>query len=48
MLRSLEIITFQHLAPKLGLPSDMFNNGNDETKNVGVKAPVQQSQDDQQ
>jgi len=39
-LRQLEIVTFQHLASKLGMPVDIINNGYDETKN----APVHQQQ----
>lgn len=44
--RQLEIITFQHIAAKLGLPVDALNNGIDETKNVPVKQPQQQQQQD--
>ena len=44
--RQLEIITFQHIVTKLGLPVDALNNGIDETKNVPVKQPQQQQQQD--
>jgi hypothetical protein len=44
--RQLEIITFQHIAAKLGMPVDFANNGVDETKNVPVKQPQQQQQQD--
>jgi len=44
--RQLEIITFQHIAAKLGMPVDFANNGIDETKNVPVKQAVQQQQQD--
>lgn len=43
--RQLEIISFQHIASKLGMPVDFGNNGVDETKNVPVKQPQQQEQD---
>ena len=43
-IRSLEIITFQHIAPKLGLPVDLINNGQDETKNAPVTQQVKQAQ----
>jgi hypothetical protein len=42
--RQLEIITFQHIAAKLGMPVDFANNGIDETKNIPVKQPQQQQQ----
>lgn len=35
-LRQLEIVTFQHLATKLGMPVDVINNGYDETKNANI------------
>lgn len=47
-LRQLEIITFQHIAQKLGMPVDVINNGMDETKNVNVGKQQQQEQQEQQ
>lgn len=47
-LRQLEIITFQHIAPKLGMPVDLINNGMDETKNANVNKQVQQSEQQQE
>ena len=49
-LRQLEIITFQHIAQKLGMPVDIMNIGQDETKNAPVMKGQQQDQqqDDQQ
>lgn len=48
-VRQLEIITFQHIAPKLGLPVDLINNGMDETKNAKIaQQPQQQEQQEQQ
>ena len=50
-LRTLEIITFEHLAPKLGLPVDLLNNAHDETKNVNVgqqRKPKQQSNEQEE
>jgi hypothetical protein len=38
-LRQLEIVTFQHLASKLGMPVDVINNGYDETKNANIPQP---------
>lgn len=43
-IRQLEILTFQHIAPKLGMPVDVLNNGQDETKNAAVNQQVKQSQ----
>jgi len=43
--RQLEIITFQHIAPKLGLPVDLLNNGQDETKNAPVRQQPQQQEE---
>ena len=47
-IRQLEIITFQHIAPKLGMPVDLLNNGMDETKNANVNKQVQQSEQQQE
>jgi len=48
-VRQLEIITFQHIIVKLGLPVDLINNGMDETKNANVgKQAQQQPQQEQQ
>lgn len=47
-VRQLELITFQHIAPKLGLPVDLLNNGMDETKNAKVAQQPQQEQTQQQ
>ena len=47
-VRQLEIITFQHIAPKLGMPVDLINNGMDETKNANIGKQVQQSEQPQQ
>jgi len=46
-VRQLEIITFQHIASKLGMPVDLINNGMDETKNASVNKQVQQSEQQQ-
>lgn len=47
--RRLEIVTFQHIAAKLGMPVDMLLNGLDETKNAPVNQQVrQQNQNDEQ
>lgn len=43
-LRNLEIITLQHLIPKLGLPVDLLNSGQDETNNAPVLEQVKQLQ----
>lgn len=40
-LRQLEIVVFQHLASKLGMPADVINNGYDETKNASVQQQQQ-------
>ncbi len=40
-LRQLEIITFEHLLPKLGLPSDLINDGVDSTKGIGLGQQAQ-------
>lgn len=42
VLRQLEIVTFQHLAAKLGMPVDVINNGYDETRNANIPQPKQQ------
>jgi hypothetical protein len=47
-VRQLEIITFQHIAIKLGMPVDIINNGMDETKNTNVGKQVQQQQEQEQ
>lgn len=44
-LRQLEIITFQHIASKLNMPSDTFNNAVDETKNTQIKTQQEQTQE---
>lgn len=46
--RQLELITFQHIAPKLGLPVDIMNNGQDETKNAPVARQQQQQQEQEE
>lgn len=46
-LRQLEIITFQHIAQKLGLPVDIINNGSDETKNAPAAQQGQRRQQEQ-
>lgn len=43
-LRQLEIICFQHIAPKLGMPVDLLNNASDETANAPVKEQVKQQE----
>lgn len=43
-IRQLEILTFQHIAIKLGMPVDVFNNGQDETKNAAVSQQVNAQQ----
>lgn len=43
-VRQLEIITFQHIAQKLGMPVDLINNGMDETKNANIGKQVQQQE----
>jgi len=47
-VRQLEIITFQHIAQKLGMPVDLINNGIDETKNANIGKQAQQQQQEQQ
>jgi len=47
-LRQLEIISFQHIAQKLGMPVDVINNGMDETKNTNIGKQVQQEQPQQE
>ena len=47
-VRQLEIITFQHIAPKLGIPVDVLNNGMDETKNANIGKQAQQQPQEQQ
>ena len=47
-VRQLEIITFQHIAQKLGMPVDLINNGMDETKNVNIGKQAQQQPQEQQ
>jgi len=44
-LRQLEIICFQHIAPKLGMPIDLLNNASDETANAPVKEQMKQQQE---
>lgn len=46
--RKMEIITFQHLAPKLQMPVDLINNLQDETKNAPVANQVRQAQQEEQ
>ena len=48
ILRQLEIVTFQHIAVKLGMPADVVNNGYDETKNAQVPQQKQQRQSNQE
>lgn len=48
ILRQLEIVTFQHIAVKLGMPSDVINNGYDETKNAQIPQQRQQRQSNQE
>lgn len=40
-VRQLEVITFDHLLPKIGLPSDTLNDGIDSTKGVGLGQQAQ-------
>ena len=47
-LHSLEIITFQHIAPKLGMPIDLLNNASDATKNAPVTHQVKQSEQNEE
>lgn len=47
-IRQLEIITFQHIAQKLGMPVDLINNGMDETKNASIGKQTQQQPQEQQ
>lgn len=42
--RKLEIITFQHIAPKLNLPVDIVSNHSDDTKGGTMADAVKQSQ----
>ena len=42
--RKMEIVAFQHMAPKLGMPVDVLNNMIDETKNAPVQQQVRQSE----
>lgn len=44
-VRQLELITFDHILPKLGMPVDSINDGIDSTKGIG---PGQQAQVDAQ
>lgn len=46
--RQLEIITFQHIAQKLGMPVDLLNNGMDETKNANIGKQAQQPPQEQE
>lgn len=43
-LHQLELISFQHIASKLGMPSDVINNGYDETRNANIPQPKQQKE----
>lgn len=47
-LRQLEIVTFQHLAAKLGMPVDVINNGYDETKNANIPQPKREREQEQE
>lgn len=47
-LRQLEIVTFQHLAAKLGMPVDVINNGYDETKNANIPQPKRERKQEQE
>lgn len=47
-LRQLEIVTFQHLATKLGMPADVINNGYDETKNANIPQRKQRAPREEQ
>ena len=47
-MRQLEIITFQHIAQKLGMPVDLLNNGMDETKNANIGKQAQQQEQQEQ
>lgn len=42
--RKMEIVAFQHMAPKLGMPVDLLNNALDETKNAPVQQQVKQTE----
>lgn len=47
-LRQLEIVTFQHLASKLGMPADVINNGYDETRNAQIPDMGRQRQTEEE
>ena len=47
-LRQLEIIVFQHIASKLGMPVDMINNGIDESKQQRVGGQQQRQEEEAQ
>jgi hypothetical protein len=47
-LRQLEIILFQHIAPKLGMPIDMLNNASDETANAPVREQTRQQKEEEE
>lgn len=40
-VRQLELITFDHILPKIGLPTDTLNDGIDSTKGVGIGQQAQ-------
>ena len=43
----LEIVVFQHIAPKLGLPVDVISNNTDETRTGNMQQAVKESQREQ-
>lgn len=47
-LRQLEIVTFQHIASKFGMPVDVINNGYDETKNANVPKQKQSKEQEEE